>query len=92
MLVLSNNIVITSDKVIYFKNKEKVYTTGNSKAVNENNTITAYSLEYDKINNIFIAKEDAVVEDFEKDTTIYADKITYLKNEEKVFTKGKLKL
>jgi len=87
----SNNVVITSDKVIYFKNKEKVFTAGNSKAVNENNTITAYSLEYDKINNIFIAKDDAVVEDFEKDTTIYADKITYLKNEEKIFTKGKTK-
>jgi len=87
----SNNVVITSDKVIYFKNKEKVFTTGNSKAVNENNTIKAYSLEYDKINNIFIAKDDAVVEDFEKDTTIYADKITYLKNKEKIFTKGKTK-
>ncbi|MDA8778229.1 hypothetical protein N9M87_00325 [Candidatus Pelagibacter bacterium] len=87
----SNNVVITSDKVIYFKNKEKVFTAGNSKAVNENNTITAYSLEYDKINNIFIAKDEAVVEDFEKDTTIYADKITYLKNEEKIFTKGKTK-
>ena len=86
-----NKTIINSDKAIYFKNNEKVYTIGNSKAVNENNTITAHGLEYDKINNIFIAKDDAVVEDFEKDTTIYGDKITYLKNEEKVFTKGKTK-
>ena len=30
-----------------------------------------------------------VVIDFEKDATIYADEISYLKNEEKVFTSGK---
>ena len=85
------NVLITADKVIFFKNNEKVFTSGNSKAVNENNTITAFSLEYDKINNIFKAKKDAVVNDLEKYTTIYADEITYLKNEEKVFTEGKTK-
>jgi LPS-assembly protein len=85
------NIVITADKAIYLKNDEKIYTTGNSKAVNENNTITASSLEYDKIKNIFKAKKNAVANDFEKETTIYADEITYLKNDEKVFTKGKTK-
>jgi len=90
-LDISNDIIITSDKAIYLKNEEKVFTTGNSKAVNENNTITASSLEYDKINNIFKAKKNAVAEDFEKETTIYADEITYLKNDEKVFTKGKTK-
>ena len=42
------NVIIIADKVIYFKNDEKVYTIGNSKAINENNTITAFSLEYDK--------------------------------------------
>jgi LPS-assembly protein len=88
-LDISNDIIITSDKAIYLKNDEKVFTLGNSKAVNENNTITASSLEYDKINNIFKAKKNAVATDFKKDTTIYADEITYLKNDEKVFTKGK---
>ena len=83
------NIMITADKAIYLKNEEKVFTTGNSKAVSENNTITSSSLEYDKINNIFKAKKDAIVNDLKKDTTIYADEITYLKNEEKVFTEGK---
>jgi LPS-assembly protein len=87
----SKKIIITSDKAIYFKNNEKVYTIGNSKAVNEKNTITASSLQYDKIKNIFKAENNAVVEDFEKDTVIYADKITYLKDEEKVFTEGKTK-
>jgi len=84
----TKNIVITADKAIYLKNEEKVFTTGNSKAINENNTITASSLEYDKKNNIFKAKKDAIVNDSKKDTTIYADEITYFKNEEKVFTEG----
>jgi LPS-assembly protein len=83
------NIIITADKAIYLKNEEKIFTIGNSKAVNENNTITAANLEYDKSNNIFEAKKNAVVTDLQKDTTIYADEIKYLKNDEKVFTKGK---
>src|SRR5210317_1116134 len=90
-LDILNDIIITSDKAIYLKNDEKIYTTGNSKAVNENNTITASSLEYDKIKNIFKAKKNAVANDLEKETTIYADEITYLKDEEKVFTKGNSK-
>ena len=85
------NIIISTDKAIYLKNEEKIFTIGNSKAVNESNTITASNLEYDKIKNIFEAKKNAVVIDFEKDTTIYADEISYFKNEEKIFTKGKTK-
>ena len=87
----TKNIVITADKAIYLKNEEKIFTTSNSKAINENNTITASSLEYDKINNIFKAKKDAIINDSKKDTTIYADEITYFKNEEKVFTEGATK-
>jgi LPS-assembly protein len=83
------NIVITSDKAIYLKNEEKIFTIGNSKAVNDNNTIEASNLEYDKNKNVFKAKKNAVATDFEKDTTIYADEISYFKNQEKIFTKGK---
>ena len=86
---LEKETTIYADEITYLKNDEKVYTNGNSKAVNENNTITALSLKYDKIKNVFEAKKNAVVTDLEKETTIYADEITYLKNDEKVFTKGK---
>ena len=85
------NTIITADKAIYFKNEEKIFTIGNSKAVNNNNTIKASDLKYDKFKNIFEAKKNAVATDFEKDTTIYADEILYFKNEEKIFTKGKTK-
>jgi LPS-assembly protein len=85
------NSVIYADEINYFQNEERAYAIGNSKAINENNTISAENLEYDKINNIFKAKKNAVVEDFEKNSVIYADEITYLKNEEKIFTNGKTK-
>jgi len=83
------NTIITADKAIYLKNEEKIFTIGNSRAVDSNNTITASNLEYDKIKNIFKAKKNAVVTDLEKDTIISADEISYFKNEEKIFTKGK---
>ena len=88
---LEKDTTIYADEITYLKNEEIFFTTSASKAINENNTITASSLEYDKINNIFKAKKDAIVKDLEKDTTIYADEITYFKNEEKVFTEGKTK-
>ena len=87
----SKNIIITADKAIYLKDQEKIFTKGNSKAKNENNTIIAQNLDYDKIKNIFKAKNDVVVKDLNKDITIFADKITYFKNEERVITKGKTK-
>ncbi|MDB3919876.1 organic solvent tolerance protein [Candidatus Pelagibacter sp.] len=83
------NIVITADSAIYLKNKERIFSKGNSRAISEKNTITASNLEYDKIQNIFKAETNAEIKDFEKDTTINADKITYLKNDEKIFTEGK---
>jgi len=87
----TKDIVITANKAIYLKNQEKIFAIGEAEAVNNNNTITASILEYDKTKNIFKAKKDAIVNDFEKDITIYADEITYFKNEEKIFTKGKTK-
>ena len=85
------NTIITSNKAIYLKNKEKIFTIGNSKVINSNNTIEASNLEYDKSKNVFVAKKNVVVTDLEKNTTIYANEISYLKNQEKIFTKGKTK-
>ena len=87
----TKNVVITTDKAIYLKNEEKIFTIGNSKAVNDTNTITASNLEYDKVKNIFEAKKNAVANDFKKEVTIFADDISYSKNENKIFTKGKTK-
>jgi LPS-assembly protein len=84
----TKNIVITADKVIYFKNDEKIFTIGNSKVIEENNNISANELEYDKNLNTFKAKKNAEIHDYSKDTKIFADEISYIKDEEKIFTKG----
>src|SRR6056300_157244 len=57
---------------------------------NDNQTIiTADTFEYDKITNILKAKGNVVMEDKIKDFLIKSNYITYYKNEEKVFSKGK---
>jgi LPS-assembly protein len=83
------NIEITSDKIIYYKNDEKIFTIGNSKVIEENSNLSANDLEYDKNLNTFKAKKNAEIHDYSKDTKIYADEISYIKGEEKIFTKGK---
>ena len=84
----NKNIIITADKVIYFKNDEKIFTIGNSKVTEENNNIRANELEYDKNLNTFKAKKNAEIHDYSKDAKIYADEISYIKDEEKIFTRG----
>ena len=86
-----DNFTIFTDKATYLKNEEIVFTEGNSKAINENNTITASNFKFDKINNILNADEKVKFIDKEKDTQITSDKATYLKNEEIVFTEGNSK-
>jgi LPS-assembly protein len=85
----NKNIVITADKVIYFKNDEKLFTIGNSKLIGGNNNIRANELQYDKNLNTFKAIKNAEIHDFDKNTKIYANEISYIKDEEKIFTKGK---
>ena len=84
----NNDIKITADKAIYYKNDEKIFTIGNSKVIEKNNSISANELEYDKNLNTFKAKKNAEIHDRSKDTKIFADEISYIKDEEKIFTKG----
>jgi len=86
------NLSILSQKATYIKNEEKIFTEGDSKANDENGiTITADKLKYDKIQNIFNARGNVKINNSLKDYTIYTDETTYLKNEEKIFSKGKTK-
>ena len=87
------NFFIFSDRATYLKNKEKLYTLGNSKAINENGiVITANELRYNKFKNTIDAIGDVKIIDPNIDTVIYAEKTTYFKNEEKIITNGKTKV
>ena len=83
---------IFADKVTYFKNDEKIITKNNSKATyGDGQVIYANSFEYNKDTNVLNASGNVKIEDAVKDYTIFADKVTYFKNDESIFTKGKTK-
>ena len=86
-----NNYVIFSEKIIYDKNKEIIFTTDKSKGINynDNTEITAKDFEFNKIKNILIAKDNVVVKNDVKNYSINSNYATYLINEEKIYTKGK---
>ena len=61
-------------------------------ASSENNIrITADNFKYDKILNILYADGKVVINDNDNDTIIYTEEITYLKNEELIFSKTRSK-
>ena len=51
--------------------------------------IKADSFEYDKVLNILNASGNVKISDEINDYIILSEKITYVKNQEKIFTKGK---
>ena len=91
MVDLNENIIIFSDKATYLKNEEIIFTEGNSKALDGSNIITASNFKFDKIKNILSAEKKVKFLDQEKETEIFSDKATYLKNEEIIFTEGNSK-
>ncbi|WP_435115679.1 organic solvent tolerance protein [Candidatus Pelagibacter bacterium nBUS_49] len=85
-------IKIYSDKAIYLKQEEKVFTEGNSKGIDQDGTIiTAHSFNYNKNLNIVTATGNVKIVDTKRDYIIFAKKITYFRNLEKIITEGKTK-
>ncbi len=86
------DIKIYSDSGTYLKQEEKIFTEGNSKGIDKDGTIiTAHSFNYDKNLNIIIATGNVKIINTKKDYIIFAKKITYFKNKEKIITEGKTK-
>jgi LPS-assembly protein len=85
---VKKNIIIYSEDITYKIDEEKVFTKNGSRAIDGGLIVTADKFYYNKISNILNAKDDAKINDTLKDIIVYSDDITYLKNEEKIFTKG----
>ena len=82
--------IIYAQDITYLRNEEKIYTRDQSKAIDKKRQIiTADTFEYDKLLNILNAKGNVKIEDTIEDYIIYAQDITYLRNEEKIYTLGK---
>ena len=77
-------IEITNEGNFFKGLKRGVVTTNKNQTI-----ITADTFEYDKINNILVAKGDVIAEDKIKNYVIRTNHLTYFKNEEKIFSKGK---
>lgn len=88
-----NNVEIYSQDITYKKNKDLIFTESRSKAIDlsGNLEIFANNFEYDLSNNIISAKKNVEVINIVKDYKISSDFITYLKNDEKIISKGKTK-
>ena len=84
----TNGFKIFSDKATYQKNNELIFTEGNSKAIDENNTILASNFKYNKNKNILSAEGKVEFTDKDKDAKIYSKKATYLREKDIIFTEG----
>ena len=65
---------------------------GGTATSSDGTKITATNFDYDKIKNILIAYGNVMVDDKKNQTIIYSNKITYIKNNELVFTEGNSKV
>ena len=85
---LNNNIIFT-EKLIYDKNKEIIYTKKKSKGISPENNIEIFAndFEYDIPKNIIIAKKNVIIENKLENYQIFADLVTYYRNSEKFVTK-----
>ena len=53
--------------------------------------IDADTFEFDKVTNILLAQGNVILKDKKNDLIITSDDVTYLRNEEKIFTKTRSK-
>ena len=83
-----SELLIFTDKATYFKNQEMIFTEGNSKAVNLENTITAEKFKFNKLDNILEAENNVEFDDKKRKIFISSEKAIYSKNEDKLFTDG----
>ena len=84
-----NRIFIFSEKITYLKDKEIIYTSKRSRAKNDKISIYADIFQYNKKENILIAEGKVKIENEEDNYLITGKKITYLINEQKIYTEGK---
>ena len=84
----SSNDQIFSNSIIYLKNKEIIYSEGNSKALVNDIVVKGDIFEFDKNKDKFIFKNNVRIDDTLNNNTIFSKYIIYEKNDESFFSKG----
>ena len=87
-----NNVKIYTDDITYLKNEEIIFTESFTRISNEDSIITGNSFTYKRNKNLFNGKDKVILEDLINEVKIYTDDITYLKNEEIIFTESFTKI
>ena len=87
----NRNYYILTEKIIYKKNEEIIFTKNGSEAKNINNEIkiTAQEFIYNLPLNIIFAEKNVILEDKLENVVIYSDKISYSRNNEEIITEEK---
>ena len=84
------NFTIFSNKLIYFKNDEIILSESGSRAEdNDEKKITADKFKYNKNKNILDAKGNVKIEDKINNYKLFAEEVSYFKNQDKLITQGK---
>ena len=85
-----NDYIIFTDKITYKKNENKIFTEKNSRAknLNDNIEISADNFEYNILENIITAEKKVILQNKIEDYKIYSEFLSYLRKDEKIFTKG----
>ena len=86
------NFKLYSDFIEYFKNEGKIYSKGNSRAINldDQSKINAKYFDYNIPENIILAREKVILENKKKDYKIFSDLINYNRNNGKIKSKDTL--
>ena len=85
-----NKYKIFSDKITYKKNEEIIFTTGNSRALdNKKKIINAENFTYNKVLDTLNANQNVEVEDAINNYKLFSEEITYSRKEDKIFSTGK---
>ena len=82
--------LLTSDFIKYSVNNYKIISEGNSQIVNlkDQTKMIADNFDYNISKNIIIANKNVIFENRIKNYKILSNKITYFKNDEKIYTNG----
>ncbi len=85
-----NNYLLFTDNITYNKNDEIILTNKNSKAIDLKDSveISGENFKYNRSLNIISAFKNVIIDDKAQDHKLYSDFIEYLKNDEKIYTKG----
>ena len=85
----SKDLTIYADKIIYFKKQEKIFSYGNSKAIDDGIILESDNFEYFKPLDILNANGNVKINDTIKNHILFSEDVTYLRKLEKIFSKGK---